>query len=303
MLWVHMARIFVCDDDGGYRALLRVVLTESGEHEVVGEADDGRECIERAADATPEVILLDLHMPGMGGMEALPGLRERVPDAKVVALTTTRAIDKEAEFLDLGGVAFLEKPHEIFELPDALRKVLAASTDPRLDLVAQMVRRWWSGDRAGACDLLAADVEFSPLRSDRTYRGVEELVEYTDSVRQSTPGVVVTAEQLLLVSDDVVLLGTAAVPRAMADGTSYTEHVPVAWVMAVADGAISSIRSFGSWEDAKAAAGIRRDRAPDLERRLARSAWRWVVAELPKRFVGALAALQPVALTSRSTSA
>jgi CheY-like chemotaxis protein len=303
MLWVHMARLFVCDDDAAYRALLRVVLTDSGEHEVVGEADDGRECIELAAEAKPDVILLDLHMPGMGGFEALPRLRERAPDAKVVALTTTRAEDRELDFLDLGGVAFIEKPHEIFALPAALRRVLDAATDAKLDLVAELLKRWWSGERESALALCAADVEYKPLRSERTYQGVEALAAYVDEAQERTPGASVAAEQLLLVGDEVVVLATAAVPRKMADGTAYTEHFPVAWVMHVGGGAIDSIHTFASWEEAKAEAGIRRGHGPDLERRLARSAWRWALAGLPRRFIAALGAVQPLRLNSRSTSA
>jgi CheY-like chemotaxis protein len=302
MLWLHMARLFVCDDDGAYRALLKLVLTQDGEHEIVGEAEDGRECVELAARARPDVILLDLNMPGMGGFDALPRLRESVPDAKVIALTTARADDKELDFLDLGGVAFIEKPHEILALPGALRRVLAAATDSRLDLVADMFRLWWSGEREEALKLFADDVEFKPLRSDRVYSGIGELKAWVNLVSERDAGATVSAEQLLLSGDDVVLLATAAVPRQMPDGTRYTERFPIAWVVGVRNGKVASIRTCSSWEEAKSAAGMERGRAPDLERKLARGAWRWALAGLSKKFISALGPPQ-IRFSTRSTSA
>ena len=284
MLVGHMPRLFVCDDDATYRALIRVVLTDSGEHEIVGEAKDGRECIERAPQVCPDVILLDLNMPGMSGVEALPVLRDLLPETKIVALTTASASDKEEEFVDLGGMAFIEKPHDIFTLPESLRRVLEAASEPRLDLVAEMFRVWTGGDVERALEFFASDAEFKPLGSDRVYHGIDEIREFVrdaaDEHRQAT----VSADRLLLAGDRVVLLATAAVPRHTPDGDTYTERFPVGWVYEVRRSKITSVRAFTSWEEAKEAGGIARGEKPRLERKLARSAWRWVTSRLPARW-------------------
>jgi two-component system, chemotaxis family, chemotaxis protein CheY len=117
-------RLFLCDDNAGYRALARIVLQEG--HEVVGEAADGLEAIERAPAAGPDVLLLDLNMPRLGGMEALPRLRTLLPEAKIVILTTGRSPSERRQALALGADGFIVKPESVFALPDELGSVLAA---------------------------------------------------------------------------------------------------------------------------------------------------------------------------------
>src|SRR4051794_22194973 len=286
MLCAHMARLFVCDDDATYRALLRVVLADSGEHEIVGEAQDGRECIERAPQVCPEVLLLDIKMPGMSGVEALPVLRDLLPDTKIVALTTAAASDQEDEFVDLGGVAYIEKPHDIFTLPESLRRVLEAASEPRLDVVAEMFRLWSAGDIERALTYFSPRAEVWPLSSERVYRGVDAIREYVETAPEEHRRATVAADRLLLAGDSVVMLATAAVPRNTPDGDSYTERFPVGWVYEVRDAKIESVRGFASWEEAREATGLARGEKPRLERKLARSAWRWVTGRLPAGWFG-----------------
>jgi two-component system chemotaxis response regulator CheY len=272
-----MARILICDDDAGYRALLRVVLEEGRVHEVVAEARDGRECIDVAREVRPDVILLDLNMPRMSGVEALPVLRDLLPETKIVALTTARAMENEQEFVDLGGVAFIEKPFDIYALPPALERVLEAVYEPRMDLVAELYRLWWSGDRdrERAFKLFAPDAEM--VRLDETeLKGVEEIRKTFENLPPEQRDTTVEADRLLLAGDEVVLLATAATPRRTADGQSYIERFPVAWVFGVSEDKIVRVRGYRSWEDAKRAAGIGDRGDVPLERKLARSAWRFV---------------------------
>jgi two-component system nitrate/nitrite response regulator NarL len=297
MLTGHMARIFVCDDDAAYRALLKVVLTQGGEHEVVGEARDGRECIDRAPQVCPDVILLDLNMPGMSGIDALPVLRDLLPDAKIVALSTAAAGDREAEFIDLGGLGYIEKPHDALALPDALRRVLEAATEPRLDLVAEMFGRWSEGDHAGALEYFAADAEVRPLASDEVIVGVDRIRELWESVADEYKQASIAADRLLLAGEDqVVLLATAMVPRRTPDGDAYTDRFPVAWVFTVGSGRIQAVRGFSSWEDAQEAAGIGRGEEPRLQRALGRSAWRWLTSRLPANWSQASGGAAPDAI-------
>ena len=118
-------RIILCDDEPNYRFLLRAVLEPEG-MEVVGEAGDGRECLALAEQLQPDYIVLDLNMPGMDGMTALPMLRELVPGSEVVVLSTAAPEEAAAETKRLGARGFVHKPADIFSVPGALRAAIAA---------------------------------------------------------------------------------------------------------------------------------------------------------------------------------
>jgi CheY-like chemotaxis protein len=119
-------RLFICDDNVEYRTLVRLVLERAG-YEIVGEAADGREAIERAHDVDPDVLLLDLNMPGINGWEALPRLRDLLPDTKLVILTTGQAQDERRRVLAAGADGFIVKPPRISALEDELRASLEAA--------------------------------------------------------------------------------------------------------------------------------------------------------------------------------
>src|SRR5881398_1104913 len=87
-------RVFVCDDAPAFRDLLRLALEQDGELVIVGEAEDGAQIREIAA-AEPDVVLLDVSMPGLGGLEALPELRALAPDAAIVVLSSFSADEKD----------------------------------------------------------------------------------------------------------------------------------------------------------------------------------------------------------------
>jgi len=102
-------RVFLCDDVPEFRALMRAVLEEACDCEVVGEAGDGRAAIEGVAETQPDVVLLDLDMPGADGLSAIPAMRAAVPDARIVVLSSFAAERMERRVLDAGADAYLEK--------------------------------------------------------------------------------------------------------------------------------------------------------------------------------------------------
>ena len=130
-----MHRIFVCDDAPEYRALLRTILGMEGDLEVVGEACDGQECIEKVPATSPDVVLLDIKMPRMTGLEALPHLRKVAPQTDVVVLSTADPADVGRQAIELGATAFVQKPISALDIPAAIRAhlpVLDRRTRPRL---------------------------------------------------------------------------------------------------------------------------------------------------------------------------
>jgi two-component system, NarL family, nitrate/nitrite response regulator NarL len=117
-------RVLLCDDEPNYRFLLRAVLEPEGV-EIVGEAGDGKACLEALEEADPDLILLDVRMPGMDGIQALPEIHARAPKAQIVMLSSADPADLEERTLALGATAFVRKPHDIFQVPAALRAAFA----------------------------------------------------------------------------------------------------------------------------------------------------------------------------------
>jgi DNA-binding NarL/FixJ family response regulator len=118
-------RIYLCDDAREYRALLRAVLTAEEGLMVVGEGGDGGFCLDDAARTAPDVILLDVNMPGTNGLDALPRLRDAMPGTAVIMLTTAPAHEVEASALERGAAGYIQKPHNILDLPGMIREKLA----------------------------------------------------------------------------------------------------------------------------------------------------------------------------------
>ena len=118
-------RIYICDDSPEYRMLLRLVLADAGAT-IVGEGADGRDAIEGAAATDPSILLLDLNMPNVSGLEALPQLREALPEVKIVVLTTSKALESEEAAMAAGADAYVSKPIDATSVPRLLREKLAA---------------------------------------------------------------------------------------------------------------------------------------------------------------------------------
>jgi len=117
--------VLVCDDVAAFRALMRYTLPEDPAIEVVGEAGDGVAAIESAAELQPDVVLLDLTMPRLDGIDAIPALLERAPNTRVVALSGWGADRMADEALARGAVAYLQKSDDVQAIRDAVRAAAA----------------------------------------------------------------------------------------------------------------------------------------------------------------------------------
>lgn len=102
-------RVVICDDQSGFRQLVAIVLNLDPDLEVVGETADGRQAIQLVRELRPDVLLLDIAMPVMDGLEALPQIRESAPETQVVMLTGVVSEGVRQRALDAGACLFLEK--------------------------------------------------------------------------------------------------------------------------------------------------------------------------------------------------
>jgi DNA-binding NarL/FixJ family response regulator len=118
-------RVLVCDDVEAFRALMRYTLQEDPGIEVVGEAADGAAAIDAAERLQPDVVLLDLTMPVLDGIDAIATVLERAPGTRVVALSGWGADRMAQAALDQGAVAYLEKTDDVQAIRAAVRAAVS----------------------------------------------------------------------------------------------------------------------------------------------------------------------------------
>lgn len=151
-------RTLVVDDHPLTRAAL-VGLLEQHSFPVVGEAGDGAEAIERARDLQPDLVLLDLTMPGMGGLEALPKVRAAAPECEVVVLTASGTDENLLAAIRGGAAGYLlktEPPERIAEFLDGVAHGEAALSGEVARRLLERVRD--GNDRSGVPDSIAAEL-------------------------------------------------------------------------------------------------------------------------------------------------
>jgi len=118
-------RVMVVDDHAVVRSGLRMFLLAFDDIELVAEAATGEEALERCEDAYPDVVLMDMAMPGMGGAAATRALHERRPEIRVVALSSFHEGELVQDALQAGAIGYLLKDVPIDELAAAIRAAYA----------------------------------------------------------------------------------------------------------------------------------------------------------------------------------
>jgi DNA-binding NarL/FixJ family response regulator len=117
----HRDRVLIVDDAANLRELLTVLLEVEDDFEVVGTAADGEQALALARQLLPDVILLDLAMPVMDGLQALPGLRALAPAARIVIFSGFEHEALARSALTAGADAYIEKGTSVMQLVAQLR--------------------------------------------------------------------------------------------------------------------------------------------------------------------------------------
>ena len=118
--------VLLADDSREFRELLSLLLRRDERFDVVAEAKDGFEAIEMTKEQQPDVVLLDIAMPGMDGLQALPGLKEGHPSIKIVVLSSFSAGEMSDKTLGLGADAYIEKGESLEMIAETMLSLCSA---------------------------------------------------------------------------------------------------------------------------------------------------------------------------------
>jgi len=151
-----MIKVLLVDDHELVRTGIRRILEEAGDMQVIGEASEGDEALKMARKLEPDVVLMDVNMPGMGGIEATRRMVRLLPRAKVIALTVLDDDPFPARLNEAGAVGYLTKGCPAKEMIEAVRTVhrgfpYVASSVARKHMIAD-----WQGMAATPFQELSA---------------------------------------------------------------------------------------------------------------------------------------------------
>ncbi len=116
--------ILICDDAAFMRMMIKDILTKNG-YNVVGEAENGAKGVEKYGERKPDLVLMDITMPEMDGIEALKQIRKAHPDAVIIMVTAAGQKEKMMEAVKLGAAEFVAKPFVEETVLEALEHVVA----------------------------------------------------------------------------------------------------------------------------------------------------------------------------------
>lgn len=132
------------------RSGLRALLAQDPETEVVGEADNGRDAFRSAAALKPDLVLMDISMPGMNGIEAITEIRRRLPQVRIIVLTVHKTDEYIHEALKAGANGYVLKDASHDELRSAIRAVAAGKTFLSPDVSGRVITSYLGGGPAAA---------------------------------------------------------------------------------------------------------------------------------------------------------
>lgn len=140
-------RILIVEDHTLLRAGLKALLSQDTDIEIVGEAENGRDSVRLAATLAPDLVLTDLSMPGMNGIESIVDIKRRCPGIRVLVLTIHKTDEYIFEALRAGADGYILKDASHDELRIAIRSVLGGKTYLSPDISAKVINGYLDTDK------------------------------------------------------------------------------------------------------------------------------------------------------------
>lgn len=133
-------RVLITDDHALVRQGVKLLLGQDPELEVVGEASNGREALEKAEQLRPQVVLMDLLMPEMDGLTAIPEMRARFPEIEVIALTSVLEDASVVQAVRSGAIGYLLKDTQALDLCRCIKAAAEGRVQLSPEAAARLVR-------------------------------------------------------------------------------------------------------------------------------------------------------------------
>lgn len=143
-------RVLIVDDHTLLRAGLRSLLAQDTNIEIVGEAADGRDAVRAVGQLTPDLVLMDLTMPGMNGIEAVTEIKRRYPEVRILVMTLHKTEDFIHASLRAGADGYILKDATHDELRVAIRSVLQGKTYLSMDVSGKVVSGYLGGGKSAS---------------------------------------------------------------------------------------------------------------------------------------------------------
>ena len=115
-------KVLIVDDNAGTRSMIKIILEKTG-HQVVGEAGDGESALKAFSDLRPEVVLLDIIMPGKSGLEVLEDIKKIDETAKVIMVTSVDQDEINSRLMGIGAAGVIYKPFSFDDFERAFKRL------------------------------------------------------------------------------------------------------------------------------------------------------------------------------------
>ena len=245
-------RVLLVDDVPELRLLVRLTLEEDAGIEVVAEASNGRDGVEQARAAKPDLVLLDLSMPDMDGLEAIPLIRAAAPAARVVVLSGHEAGRVSLEALDQGASRYVNKAVALSTIPGIIHEV--AALDPPFSHEGfGVVRSMWESFLDGKIDRMlenaSADATWRPYAAQGRELSREEMRAFVHDLLKRGHVVDPRAYGVEARGTGLVVLGTLEVR-----GSQPLPETEVFWAFCFSGELVSLAAGFDQRDDAVAVA-------------------------------------------------
>jgi len=170
-------RVILTDDHAVVRMGFRLLLQGTHDIEVVGEAETGEDAGQRFVERRPDVLVMDLSMPGMGGLEAVTRVLAKDPAARILILSAHEDTIHPKRVLKAGAVGYLSKRSAAEELIQAIRQVAGGKMYMEAAIAQQMAVEQISGDKSPVDILSAREFEvFLALAKGQSVNDIAEVL-------------------------------------------------------------------------------------------------------------------------------